>query len=160
MAKYEVNNRMAGTQQNISTTFGATSVAVGINATTAALCRGTLVEFAFGADGAPNASDTQIVYDVSRMTVAGTATAATPNPQDTLSAACQTSAFVNYTVAPTVTAASSVKTFALNQRATQRWVAGPDDKISWPATAAAGFVFRALSPTYAAPVLYQVTFVE
>jgi hypothetical protein len=66
--KYEVNNRLAGTQQNISTTYGATSVAVSVFGTTGALVRGKLVEYAFGADGAPNASDCQIVYDVSRMT--------------------------------------------------------------------------------------------
>lgn len=158
--KYEVNNRLAGTQQNIGLTFGATSVAVAVFATTGNLVRGKLVEFAFGADGSPNSNDCQIIYDVSRMTADGTGTVATPLAQDTAGGTVASTAKVNYTANPTVTPTSSLKTFALNQRATQRWVAGPDDKLTWPATAASGLVFRALSPVYALPVLYHVTFEE
>ena len=158
--KYEVDNNNVGVQQNISTTYGSTSVQVAVFATTGALCRGKLVEFAFGADGAPNASDTDIVYDVSRMTADGTGTAATPVAQDTAGTAAASTAKVNYTVSPTDTATSSVKSFSLNQRASQRWVAGPDDKLTWPATAASGLVFRALSPVYASQIMFNVTFEE
>lgn len=156
MAIYSVNNRLAGTQQNLSTAF---KTVVGLNAATATLRRGRLWRMAFGADGAPNATDCQIVYDVARMTAAGTATAATPLAPDGTAVATAAVASVNYTVEPTVTATSTLQAFALNQRASQIWSAyDKDDTLVWPATNLAGLVLRALSPTYAAPVLINASY--
>lgn len=151
MALYNVNNRMAGTQQAMTTTF---KTVVGLNAATATLKRGRVWELNFGADGAPNATDCQIVYDVSRMTAAGTGTAATPTPDNPADVASGIVATVNYTAEPTVTAASSLFSIALNQRASQCWRAmSADQCLVIPATNLAGLVLRALSPTYAANVL-------
>lgn len=156
MAIYSVNNRLAGTQQNISTTF---KTIVGLSAATASLRRGRLWRMAFGADGAPNATDCQIVYDIARMTAAGTSTVATPTAPDGTAVAADAVANVNYTVEPTVTATSTLKAFSLNQRASQIWTAfDKDDTLVWPATNLAGLVARALSPTYASPVLITTDF--
>jgi hypothetical protein len=114
---------------------------------------------AFGPDGAPNATDCQITYDIARMTAAGTGTAATPVATDGTTVAADAVATVNYTAEPTVTAASTLKAFALNQRASQIWTAfDKDDCLVWPATNLAGLVCRALSPTNTAPVLVTASF--
>lgn len=151
MPLYNSNNRLAGTQQNLGTSFKTILSLVGVTAT---LRRGKIVELAFGPDGAPNASDCQIVYDVSRQTAAGTATAATPTPKDSADVAAGSGCAVNYTAEGTITAASSLFTRALNQRASMQWQAmNESDGLWWPATNAVGLAIRALSPTNAVPVL-------
>lgn len=156
MAIYTVNNRLAGTQQSLAATF---KTIVGLNAATATLRRGRLWAMIMGADGAPNATDCQIVYDISRMTAAGTGTAATPTAPDGTAVTSDAVATVNYTAEPTVTGASSLKAFALNQRASQTWRAfDKDECLVWPATNLAGLVLRALSPTYAANALVHADF--
>ena len=75
MARYHVDNRMAGSQQAVSTTY---KTALAVTAATATLCRGRAVSFKIGPDGAPNATDCQIIYTVERQTAAGTSSAATP----------------------------------------------------------------------------------
>lgn len=153
MALYNTNNRLAGTQQNLTTTY---KTALSLTAATGAatLKRGWVYEIEVGADGAPNATDCQIVYDFSRQTAAGTSTSATPNPLDSADTAAGLVASVNFTAEGTVTAASSLLTMALNQRASQRWIARDDrSALIIPATNLAGIAMRALSPTYASPVL-------
>lgn len=154
MAKFHVDNRLAGTQQSITTTFKTQVI---LSAATATLCRGRIYEMNFGADGAPNATDCNIVYDVSRSTTIGTGTAATPlavNPADVASRAVGT---VNLTAEPTVTAASTVFNQTLNQRCSQSWKAyDPDAMLVWPATNLNGLSFRALSPTYATNILANI----
>jgi hypothetical protein len=119
---------------------------------TATLCRGRAVGISVGADGAPNATDCQIVYAVQRQTVAGTATAATPNPIVPGDVASRSAAFVNYTVEGTY--ALPIWSRSLNQRASMQWVAQDvDAMLLWPATNAAGLALMALSPTYAAAAL-------
>jgi hypothetical protein len=153
MAKYSVNNRMAGSQQVLTTTLKSQTE---ITAATATLCRGQITEIAVGADGAPNATDCQIVYDVARGTTLGTGTAATPNPvgPDVASRSVGT---VNHTVEPTVTGGTafvgSLWSRSLNQRAAQQWFANPGSELVWPATNLNGLVGRALSPTYTSFVL-------
>lgn len=158
MPLYSTNNRLAGAQQNLTTTFKTIVV---VKAATATLKRGKLMELAFGADGAPNATDCQIVYDVSRQTADATATAATPNPKDPADTASGSVAQVNATAEGTITAASSLFSKALNQRASQIWYAKDEaNALIWPATNLAGLAARALSPTYAAPVLIDLTHLE
>jgi hypothetical protein len=153
MARYHVDNRLTATQQVLATTF---KTQVSLTAATATLCRGQIVELAYGADGAPNATDCQIVYDVSAQTAAGTPSSTVIpvkiNPADVAS---RTIAAINYTAEGTITATSSVFSRSLNQRASQQWYANPGSEIVWPATNLAGFAVRALSPTYAANVLIE-----
>jgi hypothetical protein len=149
MARYHVDNRMAGSQQAVATAY---KTAVSITALTATLCRGRAVSLKVGADGAPNATDCQIVYTVQRQTAAGTATAATPNPIVPGDVASRSGAFVNYTAEGTYTL--PIWTMPLNQRASAIWNAQDvDAMLQWPATNLAGLAVMSLSPTYTANVL-------
>jgi hypothetical protein len=149
MSRYYFDNRFAGTEQNLSTT---PKTLASITSLTATLRRGRCVALAIGPDGAPNATDCQIVYQVQRQTAAGTATAATPNPRFPADQASSMGAFVNYTAEGTYTLFQWAR--ALNQRASMQWAAQDNDAmILWPATNLAGLALMALSPTYAAPAL-------
>jgi hypothetical protein len=86
MALYSTNNRLAGSQQNLSSSY-KTIIAMTAATGAATLKRGWIYEAEVGADGAPNATDCAIVWDWSRQTAAGTSTAATPNPLDAADAA-------------------------------------------------------------------------
>lgn len=157
MPLYQVNSRLHATpaQQNLSTAF---KTIVALTAATASLRRGYLMELAFGADGAPNATDCQIVYDVARQTAAGTSVVSVPTPKDPNDVAAVTVANINFTAEGTITAASTIWAKALNQRASQIWYARDDlNALIWPATNLAGLAVRALSPTYASPVLIETT---
>lgn len=153
MALYSTNNRLAGTQQNLTSTF-KTIIALTAATGAATLKRGWIYEVEVGADGAPNSTDCAIVWDWSRQTAAGTSTSATPNPLDTADTAAGLVASVNFTAEGTITAASSLMSLALNQRNSQRWIAR-DEKSALiiPATNLAGIAARALSPTYASTVV-------
>lgn len=158
MAQYSINNRLAGSQQNLSSSF---KTIVALTAATASLRRAWIYEVEVGADGAPNATDCAIVYDWSRQTAAGTSTSATPNPLDTADTAAGTVGTVNFTAEGTITSASSLMSLALNQRNSQRWIAR-DDKSALiiPATNLAGIACRALSPTYTSTVVATEMFAE
>lgn len=155
MAKYALNNRLAGSQQVLTTTYKSQAL---ISAATASLRRHSVSEILIGADSAPNASDCPINYDVSRTTANGTATSATAVVADNADAAADAVCVVNHTVEPTVTATSSLWMIALNQRASQRWVAKDGDEFIIPATNLAGVVGRALSPVYVGVVGWQFGF--
>ena len=158
MPLYHSDNRLAGTPQNLTTTF---KTILALTAATASLRRGKLMELMVGPDGAPNATDCQIIYDVSRQTAAGTSTATTPNAKDPADTAGGTVGAGNFTAEGTITAASSVLLIPLNQRASQKWSASQEvDGLIWPAINLAGLAIRALSPTYAAPVDVSVTHLE
>ena len=153
MARYHVDNRFAGTQQNITTTYKSQTA---IAAATATLCRGRAVGFAVGADGAPNATDCQIVYTVERVTAAGTGTSATPNPLGP-DVASRSVATVNNTIEGTYTL--PIWSRVLNQRASMQWVAQDTDAmLIWPATNLNGVIGLALSPTYAAAVFFGIDY--
>jgi hypothetical protein len=156
MALYSVHNRMAGTQQALTTTFKTMANLIG--ATTR---RAQLWEASFGADGAPNATDCQIVWDIASKdaTTAGTGTSATIQKLNPADGAAQLTASVNYTAEPTTF--TSLMSLALNQRASQRWVAfGENQAIIMPATLNFGLAVRALSPTYVNNGLANLIFAE
>jgi hypothetical protein len=155
MARYSANNRMGGTQAALTTGFTSQLT---LTAATATLCRGSLVDLSVGADSAPNATDCQIVYDISRCTAVGTGTAVTAVPIDQVSGAAGSVATVNHTGQPTVTAASSLYSVALNQRSSLRVFF--DQGLRWPATNAAGLAIRSLSPVYNGFVLVTTIFDE
>jgi hypothetical protein len=156
MAIYSTNNRQAGTQQNLSSSY---KTIVSLTAATATLRRAWLYEWEVGADGAPNSTDCAIVYDWSRQSTLGTGTSATPSPLDTADVAAGTVSTVNETVEPTI--GVSLMSIALNQRNSQRWIAR-DEKSALiiPATNLAGIAARALSPTYTSTVLVTEMFAE
>jgi hypothetical protein len=156
MALYSLDNRQAGTQQAVATAYKTL-----VNVIGATSRRALLWDLEVGADGAPNATDCQIVWDVANKdaTTAGTGTAATPRKNNPADGAAQLTASVNYTAEPTTFTAAM--TIALNQRASQRWVAfGPDQCIIMPATLNFGLACRALSPTYTGNALANMQFAE
>lgn len=154
MAKFQTNTRNATTPAltNITTT---PKTMIEMTALTASLCRGQIYEANVGADGQPNSTDCEILYDWSRCTVSGTGVASTPvalNPADVVTRAqCK----INLTAEGTATANSSLLFLCLNQRASQRWIAAPGSELVWPATNGNGIQARAYSPTYAANVAFN-----
>jgi hypothetical protein len=163
MARYHVDNRMAGSEQAVTTTY-KTLVSV-VASSAPILRRGRCVAIAVGADGAPNATDCQIVWTVQRITVnpGGTGgTTATPNPIVPADSASSMFSQVNFTSEGTYTL--PIWTRCLNQRASMQWVAQDTDAmLLWPATATAssngnGLVFLVLSPTYASGALTGVEY--
>jgi hypothetical protein len=141
MGLYATNNRLGGTQQAISTGY---KTQVQLTAATASLRRGCLVDLMVGPEGAPEATDRGINFDVSRTTgTLGTGTTATPVALNPADAASDTAG---------ITAASSMLMLALNQRASQRWIAAPGEELIWPATDLSGIVIRALAATGAGTV--------
>ncbi len=157
MARYGLNTLQGGgTSQVITTTF-KTSVSVAA-ATGGPVTRGRLVDVQVGPSGPPNATDCSIVYDISRLTTAGTSTAGTPVPIDNLSGACATVGGTCFTVEPTITSNSSLWSIPLNQRSSIRVFF--DQPLCWPAVNLNGLVVRALSPTTTGTVNAQVYFDE
>lgn len=155
MARFQVNNDLAGTQQAISSSF---KTLASVRATTGALRRGKVYDLLFGTNGTP--ADNAMEYDVSRITAGGTGTSATPNPLDPADAAADATCLVNNTVEPTVTAASSHVFVGVNVRASYRWVAAPGSELVYPATADNGFALRALSPSYTGTATGAIFFEE
>jgi hypothetical protein len=151
MGLYATNNRLGGTQQAISTGY---KTQVQLTAATASLRRGCLVDLRVGPAGAPAATDRGINFDVSRTTgTLGTGTTATPVALNPADAASDTVARINMTIETAgITAASSMLMLALNQRASQRWIAAPGEELIWPATDLSGIVIRALAATGAGTV--------
>lgn len=162
MARYSVNNLMAGTQQNLST---ANKAIIGVNAATGAttLRRGWIDEIYVGADGAAVATDCQIDWTFAVQTAAGTGTAATPQPTpDGADAAALLTYTVNYTADPTYTQASAMLSFATNQRQSQR-VAFADFRLTpliIAATNLKGITAAAKSTNYTSTVNVQEYVVE
>lgn len=150
MAKFGTNNRLAGTQQVLATTYKTQVI---LSAATATLGRGQLYEINVGADDVPNATDCAISYDISRSTTIGTGTAVVPVSLAPDARASGTVGTANLTIEPTITATSSMLALVLNQRASQRWIAAPSSELVWPNINLNGVSIRALSTTYASKVL-------
>lgn len=156
MVNFSSNNSLAGTPQSMSTSY---KTIVGLAASSATQARrGQIYDIMIGADGTP--ADNALVWDVSRQTVAGTGTTATAVPLNPADAAYLGLSLANYTVEPTVTAASSLFNIAINQRASYRWVAAPGSELVYPATTANGLVLRCKSATYTSTVTGHVLFSE
>lgn len=144
MARYHLDSRQAGTGANLTTATYKTSVAVW--AVTATLCRGRAVGVAIGTDGAPNATDCQIVYAVQRQTADGTGTSQAGAPLIPGDVASRSTSKVNYSIEPTYSGIIWAR--VLNQRASMQWTAPDiDAALSWPATNLAGLALGAMSPT-------------
>lgn len=127
MRKYSIDGQDTNTAA--TTLLGLTS---------AATIRPRVYDLILGSDATP--ADNAAEYVLQRYTVAGTATAVTPqalDPADPASLAASTTGEA-HSVEPTYTANAILLQWAQNQRATFRWVAAPNGEIVLPATAANG----------------------
>jgi hypothetical protein len=144
MAVYAIQGAQATTDTTYKTAIIVTAAASGT------IRRGKVFDINVAAQGAPASTDTNIQFDLSRQTAAGTTTAYTPNPIDPADAVFSGLAGVNATVEGTVTASSSVFNMGMNQRAPYRWQTylGSGAELVYPATASNGFALRVLSAGY------------
>lgn len=157
MAIYSFNNQNAGTPQSLGSSY-KTILLVTAATGAATLRRGWIYEFEVGADNVPNSTDCPISFDISRQTAAGTITTLTPISVDMGGgdAAAQLVYGANATAEGTVTASSSLFYMALNQRASQRWIARDEKSaIIVPAVNLNGPAMRAKSPNYTSTVGWQ-----
>lgn len=95
-----------------------------------------LYDLLVGSEASP--ADNPFLWNVQRVTAAGTSTAVVPQPLDPADAATEMDAGENHTIEPTYTAAAILLQIPLNQRATFRWVAAPGGELVAPATASNG----------------------
>lgn len=126
--------------------------------------RGKIFDIMIGASANPNATDTYVQWDVSRIsaTGAGADTAWTPTSLDPADGAAVNSAGITATAeATTITANSSLWNEAVNQRGSLRWVASQESQyLVWAAAAGAGLILRGLSSTYTGTTTGQFSFQE
>jgi hypothetical protein len=108
--------------------------------------RGKIFFFSCGCEGAP--ADNAFLWQVGRITAAGTSTSVTPKPLDPADAATESDAGENHTVEATYTAGENLLSFPVHQRATFKWEAPPYGELVYPATASNGFGVK--TPTMAA----------
>lgn len=151
MPSFSINNQNAGTPQSLSTSY---KTLLAFNAATGAatLRRVWMTEFEWGATDVPNATDCPVLFDVSVMTAAGTATALTPTKTDDGGgdAVAQATYNANYTAEPTVTASSSKFFKSINERASDKqWYRDKATCLISAAVNLQGLVLRAKSPNYA-----------
>ena len=144
MAKYGISNVLGGTQQSLTSSYQSILGAAASNSV--ALRRIKIYDIIVGTDGTP--ADNAIDWTFQRSTSTGTGTTITPAPLDPADAAAVGSYGANWTGEPTITAASNLLFFGLNQRASQRWVANPGYELVVPATNTNGIVGRAKSAGY------------
>ena len=158
MAYYAV----PGNQSALTSAYKTAALVQG--ATTGALRRAKIFEVMVGAAGNPNATDTYIQWDISRITAsgAGAYTAWVPTSLDPADSAAVVVAGINATAeATTVTSNSSIFNVSVNQRGTLRWVAAQESQyLVAPATASAGLILRGLSNAYTGAGGGQLTFQE
>lgn len=155
MPNYGANNELGGTQQNLTATYISLVI---LTAQTTGLKRFKVYDVTVGTNGTP--ADNELEFDVSRQTAAGTATGVTANKLDPADGTAVTVAAVNATGEGTVTAASSVLYFGLNQRASYRWVCAPGSELVAPAVNLNGFTMRAKSAAYTSTVTCMALFNE
>jgi hypothetical protein len=151
---------LSGTQATV------TSAYKGVAATwcPATVRRAKWYEFTLGATANPNATDTYLQFDISRLsgTTSLAGTALTPNPLDPADQAAATLAAGNLTteVNSAILGVSLYNT-GINQRATTRWIAAQESQfLISPATAQNGLELRVQSSTFASTCDGQVSFVE
>jgi hypothetical protein len=126
--------------------------------------RGKICEINLGTVDNPNATDTYLDWDMSRITAtgAGAYTTWTPTSLDTADGAAVNVSGINATAeATTVTANSSIKRWGMNQRNSLRWVAQQESQmLVWPATSGNGIILRTLSGNFATSATGTIDFME
>lgn len=159
MAKYAITNGStsgAGTQQ--ATAAAYTGALIGLTGANASPRRVKIYDVLIGTNGTP--ADNFMEWDISRITVASTTTAATPQPLDPADATSLTTTTVNSSTFGTITANSNVFYVGINQRASYRWVAAPGGELVAPATSSAGFQLRTRSGSYTGTATGTIHFEE
>lgn len=147
MADFAANNSLAGTQQNMSSTY---KTVLYVTAAASNPRRGKIYDVLVGTNGTP--ADNYMEYDISRQTASGTASVVTVNALDPADSTLTSLCGANATGEGTITASSSVFYVGVNQRASYRWVAAPGSELVWPATANNGFAQRTRSGAYTSTV--------
>lgn len=121
-------------------------------------------EFILGATANPNATDTYVQVDISRLsgTTSLAGTAFTPNPTDPADGAAVTLAAITITTeVNSALVGVSLFNTGLNQRATTRWIAAQESQyLIAPTTSQNGLEIRAQSSTYASTFGTQVSLFE
>lgn len=121
-----------------------------INLFSAGNSRAYIYDVVIGSDATP--ADQAGSFELMRTTVVGTEDSGfTPTKLDPDTKAADCDAGVTHSSEPTETASSELLRFALNQRATFRWVAAPESELVIPATANNGInlVRRASTANFA-----------
>jgi hypothetical protein len=110
----------------------------------------SVYQIILGSEAAP--ADQAILWQVGRITAAGTSTAVTPLMIDN-DVATEADAGENHSAEPTYTANANMLNIAANQKATVLWQTLPDLGIIIPATASSGFGLRTPTITSGTPVI-------
>ena len=159
MANYALTNGStsnAGTEQPTATTY--VGAILGVTGANSAPRRVKIYDILIGTNGTP--ADNFMEWTVDRVTLASTATAATPLPLDTGDAAAVSTCTINSSTFGTITAKSQVFYIGVNQRASYRWVAAPGSELVSPATSSAGFQLRTRSGGYTGTATGNILFQE
>jgi len=130
---------------------GSGVAAAGLNLTivqasqTGATVRTRIYDIIVGSDSSP--ADQATKFALQRGTVAGTGSSFTPVALDPADPASLVTFQQGTFTGQTLTANAYTLFFAVNQRATFRWVAAPDSELVLPATTAALIALQSLSST-------------
>jgi hypothetical protein len=170
MSGYVVTNEMAGSLQNLSSTY-KTLVRLAQAATL--MKRARTFELEVSANNVPNATDcaVQVNYEYCDATggaaaANGTSTSATAQPLDAGTSITNidvavTLGRVNFSAEPTTyIAANTFWSRAFNQRSGVLWQAAPGREIYTPAAASVGPGIQAKSTNYASTALAKILFDE
>ena len=124
----------------LNDTTGASTTLGSIVSQTSGLRRHFIYDLVFGSEASP--TDSVNLWQVARITTAGTSTGVIPKPLDLADPACSAACGENHSGEPTYTSSEIMLSIPLNTRATFRWVAAPGSELVGPATNAAGFGFK------------------
>lgn len=148
---------------NQATVTSAYKTAARVNAS-GATKRGKVFEIILGANSNPNATDTYLEWQLSRITAtgAGADTAWTPTLLDPADGPAVSVSGINATAEATaITANSQLFWEGVNQRSAVRWVASQESQyFVFPAVLSNGFVLRAQSSTFTTGITGQVSVQE
>jgi hypothetical protein len=162
MPQYSVTGQQGTVSASYKTAIGISAATA--NASGVLIRRAKVYDINMSAAGAPSSTDTNIQFDLSRQTAAGSqaSSSAFALPADPADAAYNGNASQGYTTEPTVTSNSSVFNIAMNQRAPFRWQTyiGSGGELVYPATASNGFVLRVLSAGYTNAAGGTICFIE
>jgi hypothetical protein len=147
-----------------TTTASANKGSVATWTLTATLKRHKWYEVIIGATGNPNATDTYIQIDISRLlaTTSLAGSAAVPAATDPADGVSIITSLINITTEPNAAIVTpSLMNFGLNQRNTTRWIAAQESQyLVAPATNINGLYMRENSNAYTGSVATQLYFME
>jgi hypothetical protein len=141
----------------LNDTSGASTTTGSLVASNATLLRRfKIYDIMMGSEASP--TDSVNLWQVARITAAGTSTGVTPALLDLADGAALTVCGENHSGEPTYTAGLVMLSIPLNTRATFRWVAAPGGELVGPATNAAGFGVK--TPTASSTAVTTTIFFE